>query len=424
MDAKYKNPDNDISLWRTSDAFAPSAATHQGMVYAIQHPFTGKMIYPYKGACWPLQQDKMFEEISKWGNYEYKDLKDDKERAEVCGVSEEDIRKGVLGIVLIDPIEIASKKAQEIYDKGKWPKFFFTNKGKGGIARKTYIDNVGGKNVTNFWSYDDVGHTDFAQKEIKAIFGDKKFDTPKPSTLVKRIMQIASNKDSVVLDFFAGSGTTLHAAMLLNEEDGGHRQCILVTNNENQICENVTYERNRRVINGYPDPKGQMVMGLHCNNLRYYRTEFVSNERTRKNKLRLVRLAVDLLCVKEDIYNEKDSFFSIENINKEDFRYFEENGKKMLVIFNEDIIADIVDVISGAQYEGQIKIYGFSPDNDLYSDEFSEVSDRVKLCALPSAIYNAYRNIIKRAQESEPYADDVETVCTPSQQIQQPTLDL
>ena len=80
---------------------------------------------------------------------------------------------------------------------------------------------------------------------------DKLFDTPKPIDLIRRILQITTNSaSSTVLDFFAGSGTTLHATMQLNAEDGGHRQCILVTNNENGICENVTYERNKRVIQG------------------------------------------------------------------------------------------------------------------------------------------------------------------------------
>ena len=272
------------------------------------------------------------------------------------------------------------------------------------------------------------GRTRTGKTDLFNVFGAAMFTAPKPYKLIQHFLSIIGKQDATVLDFFAGSGTTLHAAMLLNEEDGGHRQCILVTNNENQICENVTYERNRRVINGYPDPKGQMVMGLHANNLRYYRTAFVSQDRTRQNKLRLVRLAVDLLCIKEDVYEEQSSFFTIENINKKDFRYFSENGKRLLVIFNEDVIDLIVNVIKQADFEGLIKIYGFSPDSDFYSDEFSDINDRVKICALPAAIYNAYRNIIKRAKDAPPYADDtdddVETVCTPSLQSQQPTLDL
>lgn len=229
MDAKYKNPDNDIESWTSSDAFAPKGSTHQGMVYAIQHPFTGELIYPYKGAHWPLLQEKMFEEISKWGEYEYKDLNDAKERANVCGISEEEVRKGVLGIVLKKPIEEARKRAQDIYDRGKWPTFYFTNKGYGGIRRKTYINNVSGKIVTNLWGYEDVGHTDEAKKELKALFdGEAPFDTPKPTRLLDRILHISTDKDSIVMDFFSGSATTAHAVFLKNLEDSGKRKFILV----------------------------------------------------------------------------------------------------------------------------------------------------------------------------------------------------
>jgi adenine-specific DNA-methyltransferase len=87
--------------------------------------------------------------------------------------------------------------------------------------------------------------------QLKDIFKDKRFNNPKPLDLIKDFFIIGSNKNSQILDFFAGSGTTLHATMVLNAEDGGKRQCILITNNENNICEEVTYERNKRVIEGY-----------------------------------------------------------------------------------------------------------------------------------------------------------------------------
>ncbi|MFX5949076.1 DNA methyltransferase, partial [Acinetobacter baumannii] len=79
---------------------------------------------------------------------------------------------------------------------------------------------------------------------LKTILGKKAFNNPKSIKLISRILQFASHDKAKVLDFFAGSGTTLHATMQLNTEDGGNRQCILVTNNENNICEEVTYERN------------------------------------------------------------------------------------------------------------------------------------------------------------------------------------
>ena len=90
--------------------------------------------------------------------------------------------------------------------------------------------------------------TDRATNELIDIFGKKLFDTPKPVTLLKTLLDVATDKNSIVLDFFAGSGTTGHAVMKLNAEDGGKRKFILVTNNENGICEKVTYERLKRVM--------------------------------------------------------------------------------------------------------------------------------------------------------------------------------
>lgn len=85
---------------------------------------------------------------------------------------------------------------------------------------------------------------------LKNILGGKCFNNPKPIQLVKDLLFVSSNKSSIILDFFAGSGTTGQAVMELNEEDGGNRQCILVTNNENNIATDVTYERLYRVVNG------------------------------------------------------------------------------------------------------------------------------------------------------------------------------
>ncbi|MBE6461527.1 MAG: site-specific DNA-methyltransferase [Alphaproteobacteria bacterium] len=87
-------------------------------------------------------------------------------------------------------------------------------------------------------------------KVLEQIIGKNKFDHPKSKELLKRILKFASNKDSIVLDFFGGSGTTMQAVMELNIEDDGNRQCILVTNNENNIATNVTYERIYRIVNG------------------------------------------------------------------------------------------------------------------------------------------------------------------------------
>ena len=253
MDSKYKNPDNDVKPWTSSDAFASDAATHQGMVYAIQHPFTGEMIYPYVGAHWRYQQDAMLQIMNGWTLYTFKDLHDEEKRAEICGLPSSEVRQGVKALVLALPFEVAKQQAQTVLERGQWPRFYFTQNGKGGIRRKTYIDNVGGKLPTNFWPYSEVGHTDEAKKEIKNLFdGSAPFDTPKPVRLLDRMLTIATDKDSIVLDFFSGSATTAHAVMRKNAQDGGHRKFILVqlpeespSPNFKTICE-IGKERIRR----------------------------------------------------------------------------------------------------------------------------------------------------------------------------------
>lgn len=254
MNSKYKNPDNDVLPWTSSDAFAPGAATHQGMVYAIQHPFTGKLLYPYNGSCWRYQQDTMLEYMNGWAQYELRSLDDAEKRAEICGVPENEVRQGVMGIMLADSLEIASSSAKKVLKRGQWPRFYFTQNGKGGIRRKTYIDSVEGKPPTNYWAYTDVGHTDEAAKILKAIFnGRATFDTPKPPRLVERVLQIAGSQNTLVLDSFAGSGSTAHAVLNMNKADGGNRKFILVEMMD--YADSITAERVKRVIDGYGEDK-------------------------------------------------------------------------------------------------------------------------------------------------------------------------
>ena len=108
---------------------------------------------------------------------------------------------------------------------------------------------------------------------IKNIFGDNVFSFPKPVELISRIIHIASKPDSIVLDFFAGSGTTGQAVLEYNRDnDGSNRTFILCTNNENNICEEVTYERILRIISGYGKTAGIPA------DVKYYRTDFVSKD--------------------------------------------------------------------------------------------------------------------------------------------------
>lgn len=229
MDAKYKNPDNDMQAWTSSDPFAPGAATHQGMVYAIQNPFTGNLIYPANTTCWRYQQGQMLDYMNGWCEYKLEDIHDEAKRAEICGIPEEDVRSNVQAIMLAQPLEESRQHAQAVFERGQWPRFYFTKNGLGGIRRKTYLDSVGGRLPTNFWPYVETGHTDEAKKEIKRLFeGKMPFDTPKPSRLIRRMLDIATDKNSLVMDFFSGSATTADAVMQANQKDNGQRRYILV----------------------------------------------------------------------------------------------------------------------------------------------------------------------------------------------------
>lgn len=233
--------------------------------------------------------------------------------------------------------------------------------------------------------------------ELISVLGESLFGYPKPLQLIKDFLTISYYKDARILDFFAGSGTTLHATIQLNAEDGGHRQCILATNNENGICENVTYERNRRVIRGYTTPKGEEVVGLTHNNLRYYKTQLVSRDKTVKNLRLLTSLSTDMLCIRNDVYSEKT--FAGRLINKQIARYFESaSGKRrMLVIYHEEAIEALVQMIATLpKFDDKLMVYVFSPNGYAYDDDFEDVADKVKLCAIPDAILNAYRRVLPK----------------------------
>lgn len=311
-------------------------------------------------------------------------------------------------------------------DKVKWGlenkflEFVKSKKSSGSkytIKYKVYenVDNEGnirkkvGRAFTNF-ILEPINQQ--GNSELMALFGEVPFSNPKPLGLLQYLLNTIVIKDVTILDFFAGSGTTLHATMQLNAEDGGHRQCILVTNNENGICENVTYERNRRVIQGYTTPKGEEVPGLTRNNLRYYKTKFVPRDKSPKNLRNLMALSTDMLCIHNDTYIEKP--FAGKNINNKIARYFESNDgtKRMLVIYRAEAIQALVELMkqefknAESKENGKLMVYVFSPNGYAYDDEFEDVADYVSLCAMPDAVLNAYRRVLPKKRQAQ-LLDDV-----------------
>lgn len=158
---------------------------------------------------------------------------------------------------------------EEYNEKFKNGEIFFPKNGEGVPRMKIYEAEETLQIQSSLFT--DVHTSITGKNELKALFdGVAPFDFPKPTSLIKRLIQISCcKKDSIILDFFAGSGTTGQAVLELNKEDNGDRQFILCTNNENEICKKITYVRLKRVIDGYVSNEGI------ASNLKYYETDFV-----------------------------------------------------------------------------------------------------------------------------------------------------
>jgi adenine-specific DNA-methyltransferase len=238
-----------------------------------------------------------------------------------------------------------------------------------------------------------------ATKRLREILGPNPFDNPKDETVLSRLLKFSTKRNSKILDFFAGSGTTLHATMQLNAEDGGSRQCILVTNNENNIAEEVCYERNKRVIEGYTKPNGEWVPGLKNNHLHYYKAEFVPSARTQANRRQIVEAATEIICIRESAFTEVGSAFGLES---KSIRLFQaDSGQYIMVLYYhtymDEAVTKSVGILQNLSVEsGPIKIYVFAPQGERYEDEFEPVKDKINVIPLPEAIYNAYQASLRR----------------------------
>lgn len=246
MNSRYTNPDGDLrGPWANSDATASGAETHQGMVYAIQHPISGELLYPTRGRHWAQGQAEVLAEMRGYSErYDLVDLEDEDVRSELCGLTPDTVRKGVRAVVLTGDVEQGLRDGIARYEMGNWPRFWITNGGRGRFRYKSYLAEKPGKVPVNLLSYDDVGHTDTAAKEIRALFpGTTPFATPKPERLLERIIHIATNPGDIVLDVFAGSGTTAAVAQKM-----GRRwvTCELVEDTFNRF----TRPRLEKVVRG------------------------------------------------------------------------------------------------------------------------------------------------------------------------------
>lgn len=235
---------------------------------------------------------------------------------------------------------------------------------------------------------EEVGFNKDGTTLLRQMFGNKVFDQPKPVSLIKYLLSIKNKKfdykNAIILDFMAGSGTTGHAVLDLNNEDGGNRQFILCTNNENNICTDVCYPRIKKVIEGYSDLKGRNVWGLG-GNLKYFKTCFVDAEPTDKNKIKLTKQATEMLCIKEGTFELI--------LNRKHFKIFKNSNHYTGIIFDQLAIPEFKKAIE--DIKGRFSVYVFSLSDETFDEEFANVKQKIKLSPIPEAILRVYRRIFR-----------------------------
>lgn len=280
----YKNPNNDPNgRWRPVPMTAQAGHATKDQFYPITAP-GGKIHYPPEGRCWSVSEATYL----------------------------------------------------ELRDAGR---IYFGVDGNSQPNTIRYLSEVDGVVPWTWLPHEEVGNTDIAKKEIYTILGkDVDFPTPKPSSLIERILQIATNKDSIILDSFAGSGSTAHAVLNLNNADNGNRKFILVELMD--YADDITAERVKRAMRGYPY-KGEV------------KEEIFSKKLTTKNILN----AESILREAESITEERKSEFT--------------------KISKPKIQDDCIKVIGTKEYSEMIEGFGGSFDFYELSEPIFDIEGKV-----------------------------------------------
>jgi len=272
-------------------------------------------------------------------------------------------------------------------------RIIFPKDGTGKPRKKVFLyeRQKEGQSAINFWVGREYGDNLSASAELNDLFGGKRmFDNPKPISLIKMILRIKANKDSVVLDFMAGTGTTGQAVLEVNKEDGGNRKFILCTNNENnnsngfKIAEDICYPRIKKAIDGYKNLKGKKVEGL-SGNLKYFKTNFVGAESTDRNKIKLTAEATEMLCIKEGTFEKV--------LDRKNFKIFKNTNHYMGIIFDQAAIPAFKKAIKSIK--DKFSVYVFSLGDETFNEEFKNVKQKVQISPIPEAILRVYRRIFR-----------------------------
>ena len=291
----------------------------------------------------------------------------------------------------------SKESLMRIYENGG---LFFRK--SGGIDRKTYLSEVkSGKTPGSIWSFEDVGSTHQGNEELADVLGKGVFDNPKPVELIKRCLVVGcATNDLTVLDFFAGSGTSLHATLLQNKEDSGCRRCILVQQKEGKdnVCERVTYERNKKVIEGYKSTKGEPIAPLG-GSLKYYRTAFVGKHGCAgaldEDRSELAEKAGCLLSLAEDTLQAEP----VAKKNAKYWQHYSDGAHRHTLIYYSDDLAGFealskkADALRAADKAARLAVYVFTIGSaDAFENEFDDMR-HITIKPIPEPILEIYKTI-------------------------------
>lgn len=287
--------------------------------------------------------------------------------------------------------QISLEKYQELKQKDKLVK-----KGKK-LYQKIYPeDEENSYTLMPFWSHmEEVDTSQIGKKELNEILGpSQELETVKPLSLLTTLLFHITHKNSVILDFFAGSGTTGHAVLEMNKQDGGHRRFILCTNNESNICTDVCYPRLKGVINGYKEGgNGEFVAGLG-GNLTYYKTALIPVERidkvTDRQRVEITRKAGTMIGLKESTLQETElteyyQIFTNHNKTRKTAIYFREDESRM-----NELIKKLADAPTA--------LYVFSYSK-VDKEAYKELGKNIRVEDIPEPLLQIYKEINLKVEE-------------------------
>lgn len=237
--------------------------------------------------------------------------------------------------------------------------------------------------VRTVWQDSRYDASVYGTQLVHALVPDTDFDFPKSIWTVYDCIApiLYTRKNALVLDFFAGSGTTGHALMVLNKEDEGTRRYILCTNNENRIAERVTYPRIKKTIEGHKDYLD--ITGIPSN-VRYFKTAFVKKNAVSDDTRReLVSRSTEMICLKEGAFNKV--------ADNKNFKIYRDATRSTGILFNLDAMQDFKKKIAALDLPASL--YIFSLTSDTYDSDFTDLAVEHTLCPIPESILEVYRKL-------------------------------